>query len=441
MSFGTMLCSTLVRDDPAVPTAMSAYLVGYRPMRGFGPSGHSMGGYGMGVVVAAVGTTLDDDSNETADATGVDMARFPFHFKDNRPTGIDASADIDTLRTLLATAYAKDSSMLLRDIMVFGKLPDDGKNKHSVYMVALTWLWGMHPGTFMLSVAHDIGYNDMLTLLSVVTFNRSFSVERLWLGYKSGASREMLRASLYAKEKTIWKNLLARFCVTSKDVVLAEAPRRSARMRSNMRTPATLRREETATGFISSFVSTPDTPQTPKTPKTAADNTSAYAFGSMDVTCKQYRAAVRASDDTKRRKKNIWLNEEFKTQWQAERAKLHRHDYGARVGVPGTEEDYRALVEFVVCSFAKGVATKDPMAVKWAPIPGCVHDNCTKGALLCNRADEGGAATWGSSCGISHAIAYRLCGHLLDTRVAVDAQKNILVSLYRGALEEAAARA
>ena len=398
-------------------------------MRGFGRSGYNTGGYRMGVVLAAVGS-FDEDSKGTgkfSDVVDVDFTtQFPFQF-DKPVVDNDQSMDMQTFRTLLANAYATDREKLLHDIMAFG-LSDDN---NTMFIVALTWLWEMHPATFM-TVASGIAYKHLLVLISVITFNRSFSMEMLWKGHTCGKTRDTVRASLYTKEQSIWKNLLTRFCVTSNEVVKTDVTHGPRRRLSDMRFHPTLRRD-TVTGFISPYVSTPSTPSSPSSPTTTV-----VGVVATENTCK---SGVRVSGKSR---KNIWLNEEFKTQWHIERAKLHRREYETLSGVPGTTEDYNALVDFVVCSFATGLTAKDPMAVKWAPIPGGIYDICTKGVLAFNSINTL-PSTWISSSGISHAIAYKLHGDLLESRIAqetaagmairsVDAQKRFVVALYKETL-------
>jgi hypothetical protein len=301
--------------------------------------------------------------------------------------GKDFAADNHRLRVSLAECFAKDKTALLSLVMdSFGKRrPSDEEDHHSVYMLSLVWLWELHPAEFM-AVAPKIEYEDLLPLLSVITFNRSFSLERLWEGFKYGTSREANRIGMIAEEKELWKDLLMLYSVTSNDVVRTQ--NRPSRTRFH---PSS-------------------------TPASAVTKS--------------------ATGGTRGTSKNVWLHEEFKVNWQIARAKLHRRDYADRTGVGGTSENYNALVDFVVSSFVKGLTASDPRALACAPAPGGSYDECTKGLRAFHEV-EAIPLSWGRSHGISHAIAYKMFGHLLESRtdsdnaVSAKSDRTFLMRLYK----------
>ena len=330
------------------------------------------------VPVASIGTGADDDL-----------------FYNSSPYGKDFSTDISKLRTVLARCFIKDQDALLSMVMDrFGKKRSSDKaDLHSTYMLSLVWLWELHPTEFM-AVAPKLEYEDLLPLLSVITFNRSFSLERLWEGFKYGTSREANRIGMIAEEKELWKDLLMLYSVTSKDVV-----------RTQNRPPRTR--------FHPS-----------STPASAVTKS--------------------ATGGTRGTSKNVWLHEEFKVNWQIARAKLHRRDYADRTGVGGTSEDYNALVDFVVSSFVKGLIANDPRALECAPAPGGSYDECTKGLRAFHEV-EAIPLSWGRSHGISHAIAYKMFGHLLESRtdsdsaVSAKSDKTFLMGLYKQTAQQGSA--
>jgi hypothetical protein len=363
----------------------------------------------------------------------------------------------DTFRSLLASSYATDKEQFVCNLFASGDNVVGENKNHGAYMIGLAWLWQKDPKVFMTSAAHLIGdnssYIDLLTLLSVITKNRSYPVEVLSFGEAARTSMDAQRASLRLKEHEIWQKLLTFFDVTSNDVVQSQIPSRTNRISTRctyVTPPATFRREETTTGYLSPYVSsTPATPSTPVTPTACCvhttvvfnGNRSTYVFGSTRVAGTQGRP-------TPLKKKNIWLNEAFKTRWQLERAKLHHRNYEAPFGVEGSTEDYATLVDFVVTQFANGITSNNPLIAKWAPLPGGSHDQSTKGVL----AFKGGygckvPVDWGSSVGISLAIAYKLYGGVLVQRMvddatsgaavlSVSAQKMFVTTLYKDKLSE-----
>ena len=195
-----------------------------------------------------------------------------------RSYGEDLVTDIRELRGMLVECFIENKEALLSLVMHGFNRTRHTAGKHSIYMLSLVWLWEKHPEEFMV-VAPTIEYEDLLPLLSTITFNRSFSVERLWKGFQYGTSRETTRASMIAKEKMVWQDLLLRHNVTSNDVVSTHA--RPSRMRSGSRFHPLLRRE--AAMPISSYVSSPSctssTPSTPCTPSSSVTKNATEAAG------------------------------------------------------------------------------------------------------------------------------------------------------------------
>lgn len=438
-----------------------------------------MGRYALGVINAAIGDlgedsqyceceTIETDENINNDVaydeqiitTKIkdddfrDLLQFDDGVKFIHMNSID---NMEAFRALLASAYNEDRDQFIRNIMASGSTLSGANEDHAAYMVGLAWLWELHPETFMECVAPYVGdnssYVDLLTLLSVITFNRSFPFEVLTQGKDFNTFVKARRASLHLKEKTIWKDLLGIFGVTSDDVVRPRTLSR-ARMRAHRRYlsyPATLRREETATGYISSYISTPETPISPACDtnldiswSSPVGNRPTYVFGTTHSTGMKSSSSATTVD----KKKNVWLNEAFKLQWQCERAKLHRRDYETSYGISGTTGNYETLVEFVVSCFATGIITRDPLVAKWAPMPGGAHDISTKGIDAFQSIDDCNLSIdWGVSGGIAQAIAYRIYGEVLKQRMAEDAtigvdvlsvyaQKVFVMTLYKDAISK-----
>ncbi|KAJ1468527.1 hypothetical protein T484DRAFT_1755095 [Baffinella frigidus] len=484
---------------------MGSYNTNGLSMRRFG-----VGRYAMGIVAAAVGTTGDDDSEKTGDvdesdkfdqvdtsasasvnmacatgAIGACSSLVAFNPTDQFYISNYGVGSIDAFYELLASGYDKDSAMFVRNIMSLGSGTGCwGKNygpyknhaayknhtaykNHAAYMVGLVWTWKLHPTTFIESMAPHIGdnssYQDLLTLLSVITFNRSFPIEGFWCGEQPGVSMEARRAGLRAKESMIWKNLLVCFGVASKDVVRTGTLRKASRTRSYKRHAAygmTLQRDTTATAYVSPYGSSCTTPVTPASgdntvyPFTSAVTKSRenppYVFGSVCTTATNCRSTTNGNKNISNGNKNIsngnkniWLNDAFKQQWQTERAKLHRQHYGSPVGVPGTVQDYELLTDFIVSSFAAGITAENPMVAKWAPMPGGLYDNSTKRVHAFKGNNDSKLPTsWGTSGGVSQAVAYKLYGALLKQRMvqdatagtavfSIDAQKMFVTTLYK----------
>ena len=440
-----------------------------------------MGSYSMGVVLAAVGTIDDTDeisNTYTNSVQGSDYGNSniscvgTMHSTSSvcstqsiadhevvaftlQATPLDSIRDKqDSFRALLASAYAEDRDSFMRNIMSSGaKTTGDNANK-AAYMTGLTWLWEMHPDTFLECAAPYIGdnscYTDLLTLMSVITFNRSFPMEILSNGVESRTSLESKRVSLRLKEKTIWNNLLAAFGVKSEDVVRSRSSVNITRSRKNrVSYPAPLRREYATTASDDlSYVSSPATPKNgdsdlPTVPlgPFSKGNTATYVFGSRPVSSHD-----RTIVTTGYNKKNIWLNEAFKLQWQSERSKLHRNEYAKPTGVAGTGYNYEKLVDFVVSCFASGITTNNYVIAQCSPMPGCLYDRGTKGVdAFKGRFDSKIPVSWGHSSGISQAIAFKLYGGLLEQRMfqdsstgatamSVDAQKMYVVKRYKDAV-------
>ncbi|KAJ1470465.1 hypothetical protein T484DRAFT_1753816 [Baffinella frigidus] len=422
MSLDTIICSNYTESEHS-KSVPAHYRIGHLPMRVFGK-----GGYGMGSVMAAMdAATIEEDDHEyitelsarAAHKTYTTASEDVFFLQ----AGLVASASrtshgsndmaitVGAFRTFLQVSYTKDCDKLMCDILASGRLCGDGSHNdnHPAYMTAIAWLWEMHPKTFMSSMAPHVGRNssfqDLLTLLSVVTYNHFAPVERLWDGKLSITCIQTQRASLRAKEHVAWTDLLAVFGVTSKDVVHTATPKHLSRPRRPTATnakysPAVFRREETANGYISPYVSTPTTPSTPLNAKPSSVSLSTFA--TLDA-----GTAKRVPN-----KKNIWLDEAFKTQWRALRSELHRQDYGTVSGISCTAADYAALAQFVVSSFADGISAADEMVIKCAPHVGGIYDKCTKGVFASN------------SNGITHAIAHMVYSDLLDQRTVMAMYKS-----------------
>ncbi|KAJ1469273.1 hypothetical protein T484DRAFT_1852285 [Baffinella frigidus] len=447
MSLDTIICSNYTASKQSKSTT-AHYRIGHLPMHVFG-----VGSYGMGSVLAAMGAAnLEEDEDHhyitelSARATHKTCATTPeelFCLQAGLVTSASRTSHgsnemgttMATFRSFMQLSYTEDGDLLMRNILASGRLCYDGRDNdnHAAYMVARAWLWEMHSKTFMSSMAPYVACNssfqDLLTLLSVVTYNHLAPIERLWDGKLSITCMQTERASLRAKEATVWRNLLAEFGVTSKEVVHYVAPEQLSRLRpsSAKYSPAAFRREETTTGHISPYFSTPHSPCTPLAGNTATTCVSLSTFAAVDAgTTKRYRFHHQA--ERVQRKKNIWLDEAFKTHWHTARAKLHHHDYGTVSGISGTAADYGALAGFVVSSFAKGLSANDEMVAKCAPQVGGVYDKCTKGVLASNGVGASKLPVcWGVSGGITNAIAHMMYSDLLDQRMAQDAAVGAIV--------------
>jgi hypothetical protein len=398
---------------------------------------------------ASATTATTTATTATASATSKLFRTGTYFFNEQWPLELphDADVHLETFRFFLDAAYTEDHAALMSLILECGRLQGDGGryNNHATYMVSLAWVWEAHPKTFLSHLAPYVGTNscmeDLLTLLSVITYNRFFPFEKLWDGKLSVDLMHAHRTSLRAKEDVIWKNMLLAFGVTSKDVVsMAASCKKSSasrvrRVRStrSLYHPATLRRDETMTQSVSPYVSVPTSPCTPLV---CAVVVHIPCNGSTTT------AAAAAPGEHVKNTKNVWLNQAFKAQWQEARANLHHRNHGRVSGIAGTSEDYATLVALVVSSFAEGLLADDYTVTKHAPPVGGVYDNSTKGVLAFKGAGKGKIpASWGSSCGIAQAIAYQMYGDLVerqqskaagdDAVVSTDAQRSSVMAMYK----------
>ena len=299
--------------------------------------------------------------------TGVANLNFfgtSFVFFNGRRHVSDTEAEkvLTTLHELLDAAYEEDANLAIRNVLYLGNLRDGGVKNHSAYMVSLVHLYDKHPKTFITYVAPLIAENscarDILTLLSVITPNRTFPLERLWKGEQPDACSSEGRTSIKGQELLIWKALLKEFgAKSSKDVVTSELSSKKVRF-SDMKSCS-----ETEDGSIP-----------------GSDGSLSPPIHECDVV-NTGRVEKRGRVKEPTRNRNTWINIEFKDRWHEERTKLHARDYGSISGFAGTDEDYKAFVDFVVEWFATRLATDDPFAGKWAPTANASYDKATKGSL------------------------------------------------------------
>jgi hypothetical protein len=326
----------------------------------------------------------------------------------------ESSKVISMLRERLDAAYMEDPVLAIRNVLYLGNLREGGAKNHCAYMVALVYLWDKHPKTFLINVLPFVAENscarDLLTLLSVITPNRTFPLERLWKGEQPDASRSAGRSFLKKQEMVIWRMLLKEFGgLESKDVVTSQA--RNKRVR--------FQRGSSRHSSDDSSTSLPDEASGESLPGLERDT---MTVGGV--------AKRSHDDDFYKSKRNTWVNHEFKLRWHEERSKLHRRDYGSVSGFAGTEVDYQAFVDFIVGWFATRLDADDPFAGKWAPTPNGAHDTSTKGSRAFRLPD-----TWrlSSPCagGISQAIAVKLYGGSIRDDLDVYEQKRFVMSSYR----------
>ena len=368
----------------------------------------------------------------TTGKCNVDLFASPFIFFDGSKVAGNIDDAVSTFRDLLHMAYTEDPVLALNNILYMGNLRNGGTKNHPAHMVALTWLWDKHPDTFLSVVAPLIASNtcvrDILTLFCAITFNHNFPVSRLWSGEQPDASRDARRSTLRDEEQILWTNLLDEFGKKARDVVKAEplrtrsiGPCASAEM-----SPAVLQRDDVMASSITPEASSPGTdapdPSLEDDGKSASADTR-FSWG----TGRRPQPGAVLSNGYAGKKKNFWIDENFKVWWHSERAKLHSRDYGMSSGVAASSIHYQAFSEFVVNFFATSLAAGDKMAGKWAPTPGGAHDKATKGVKAFTLPES-----WGGTGGLSQAIAYRMYGHLLKPSEGdtVDNQKWFIMSKY-----------
>jgi hypothetical protein len=419
----------------------------------------------------------------TTGCANVDLFASPYILFDGSDVSASVIEDVEIFHDMLHECYAEDPVLAVKNILYLGNLRDGGVKNHPSHMVALAWLWEYHPETFLSTVAPLIASNtsarDILTLFSVITFNTSFPLNRLWSGEQPDASRDAQRTTLHAEEQLLWKSLLKEVNKKSKDVVKAEPLSKTrmppgnsivqdddvvAPLHDNAVAPlhdnavAPLLRDAQIPSVLSPSVvdESGDEPGwlpliggVDTSPQGGVDTSSSVEDGGEDGTSTsvsndyhttrwgQKRRIVRG-DVPKQgysgKKKNVWLDHKFRDMWHAARAKLHARNYGFS-GVAGHAMHYNALCEFVVDFFAAGLASGDKMAGKWAPTPGGAHDKAAKGVKAFELPES-----WGGTGGISQAIAFRMYGHLLKKSetdgvasvvLPVDEQKRFIMSKYK----------
>ena len=357
---------------------------------------------------------------ETTDSANLNLFSSPFIFFDGRFVAKNMKENFQTLIDNLEAAYIENSKQCIQNVLLLGNLRGPGKKNHSAYMVSLVWFWKYHPKTFLNAVAPNIATNscarDLLTLLAVVTYNRSYPVSRLWEGEQPDAAFGSGRSTIKDQEVLIWKKLLKKYDLKSKDVVESQEfdnTRTKKKNKSDNAVDSTtptpvLERDVVHTGDIS------DTEISLVSPTLDTENVDTTEIDTKRDHGKRKRV--------KPQKKNVWKNLEFKEEYQEMKQKLHARDYDLG-GINFNPSDYKQLVDFVVNFFVSGLENNDEMVAKWAPTQGASHDKAMQRAkpkdnkLL--NGYEGGVQhkTLGLPDGwngeIAQAIGFKLFGHLL----------------------------
>jgi hypothetical protein len=342
---------------------------------------------------------------ESTHSANLDFFASPWIFHNGKDVADDMEKNMCDFLASINAAFIEDSVLCIKNVLLLGNLRQCGKKNHPGYMLALVWFWQLHPKTFLDVIAPKIAFNscarDLLTLHSVVTFNRSYPVNRLWDGEQPDAEFGSKRPSIKRQEALIWKKLLIKYNVKSWQVVEQQSIHATdSRKKHKSNTdaeevptaspaPATLLRDPTTTSTVS--------PVEQVSPIVGTNGTFNPTWGGRK------RQRVRSQ------KKNVWLHPEFKIEYQHERKRLHGRDYGLS-GVAGTPENYKAFTDIVINFFVDGLEneTSSGMVAKWAPTQDGSHDKSTK------RVEALGLPS-GWNGGIAQAIGFKLFGGLLQT--------------------------
>jgi len=241
----------------------------------------------------------------------------------------ESSRVISVLRERLDAAYTEDPVLAIRNVLYLGNLRDGGANNHSAYMVGLVFLWEKHPRTFIANVMPFIAENscarDLLTLLSVITPNRTFPLERLWQGEQPDASSSAGRSFLKKQEMVIWRMLLKEFGdLQSKDVVTSQV--RNKRVR--------FQRGSSRHSSDDSSTSLPDEASDESPPGLERDMVKVGGFAKRSY-----------DDDFNKSKRNTWHNKDFKLRWHEERA------------FSGSNKRHRMLIFWTYCRPPRGLGS------------------------------------------------------------------------------------
>lgn len=364
----------------------------------------------------------------TEDAN-LDFFASPFILFDTTSVVFDVDTVVASIHDKLDKAYKEDPLLALRNILFLGNVRNGGKKNHPAYMVSLAWLWEKHPRTFIETIASHLGDNacmrDLLTIFSVITFNKSFPLRRLWEGEQPDADVGSKRTFLKEAEAVLFKTLLktefkgsrARDVVTSRDFLPHdEYMLHLAQKKKDDDHMGTSTLVETRSIHSSPIASTEEDPLQ-DVDHDASDMLLTKIFGVQsalkEVPGMVYTTTFGGPRAPKRgkkmRQKNVWHSEEFKTRFHEEKKKLHFRNYGDASGIASSEEDYKVLVRVVVNYFSERLLQDDGMAAKWAPTPNGAHDKSTKGVKAFGLPEK-----WGGTGGIAQAIAFKMYGSLLS---------------------------
>ena len=352
---------------------------------------------------------------ETTSSANLDLFASPWIFFDGESVSSDIGASIRDLVTCLDNSFIGNKEQCVQNVLFLGNLRDGGKKNHPAYMISLVWFWEFHPKTFLAAIAPNILENscarDLLTLLCVITFNKSYNIDRLWLGEQPDAAFDTKRVTIKQQEKDIWSGLLGKFGLKSKDVVRQEelyAPRPKKKSKPynttqsdepksppmlNLSPPSLLVRDVIRSSDTSPFPTTPD-------------NITSGEEMLNSGRAQEHTWGARKRTRVKSGKKNIWLNEKFKIAYQEQKKKLHTRDHVSMSGIKSDVNDYQQLVDFVVDFFVNGLANKHKMIGKWAPSVNASHDKATRGVKAFGLPES-----WNG--GIAQAVAWKLFGHLI----------------------------
>ncbi|KAJ1467422.1 hypothetical protein T484DRAFT_1755881 [Baffinella frigidus] len=356
-------------------------------------------------------------------SANLDLFSQPYEFFDGEHPVADASVTdlLVKLSTAIELAYNEDPVLAIYTVLQKGNIRQGGVKNHTAYLLALVFLYETHPKTFVSSVAPFIAVNscprDLLTLLAVITPNRTFPLERIYCGEQPDCARGVKREYLHDQESKLWKSLLVEFGnLKSSDVVKMEPRFKKPRMEGSPQTVSS------PSDSCPMSLDTLDSP--PLLERDGTKTVNVVKKPNKLKRCSEFDTMERVKTKTK----NVWLNDSFKARWQEERGKLHSRDYGSVTGSPDTGY-YKALVDFVVEFFTAGILAGDRLVCKWAPTPHAAHDKATKGVTVL-----GLPASWGVSGGISQAIAYNLYGTQVKTHLPVEEQKRFVMTKYKKAL-------